>query len=112
MNNFLRALKKYLSLLAFGALAGMLVCLAIAPGVLEWWATPDIPETVCHCEKHVALAMQRLARIQGYGALAAALLTAVGGAVVTRVLKARARRKELAGEGTTSPASPPSSAGT
>ncbi|MGI5863679.1 MAG: hypothetical protein ACOX6T_16705 [Myxococcales bacterium] len=112
MNNFLKALKRYLSLMAFGALAGILVCLAIVPGILEWWATPDIPDTVCHCEKHVALAMQRLVRILTYGAIAAALLTAAGGAVATYLLKLRVQRQKPAGENTTSIVSPPPSAGT
>jgi hypothetical protein len=99
VKSFLATLKKYAVLMAFGALVGIALCAWLAPRGLQWWDSPVVNKAFS-CEQDVRWATERLVAIEGYGALIAAIVTAIGGAVASRFLKARAARKQAAGPST------------
>jgi hypothetical protein len=51
--------KRVLLTLIVGAACAMLIAFFLAPGLIEWYATPGIP-TVCSCSEQIQWAFQKM----------------------------------------------------
>lgn len=93
MKTFLAGLSKYLTLMMAGALAGGAVVAWFGPGVAAWWASPGGAPKSFSCETDVMAATTGLVKCQAIGAVLAAVVVAIGGALVSAALSRRAARR-------------------
>jgi hypothetical protein len=89
-------MKKYLILLAVGALAGMAMGAWLGPGLIGWWFAPPVQNRVLTCDREVSWALQSLVKVLTASAVGFAVLFAVAGGIIGLALRNRAARKAAA----------------
>ncbi len=103
MQTLLAVLKKYLTIMAFGALLGVAAASWLGPSVLHWYSTPPTipgsPPPMITCDGQVQWALTRLSQTIGGSALLFAVVFAAGAAFLGSV-----RQQKPSPSGTSGPA--------
>lgn len=98
MKSFVAALKKYLTYMAFGALAGVAIASWVGPTFLSWYSTPPTipgsPPPAFTCDGQIQWALTRLSQAIAISAIGFGIVFAVGGAVIGKM---RAKPADPAG---------------